>query len=95
MIAADYAILMVMGVAAAIAAGSFSVIAGYLFERGLADRNAPVPNILGLYKTYMRHTKAKTGRIGGAFWIHSGSMGIFISTGVVYTIVRFVLPRLF
>jgi hypothetical protein len=94
-IAADYAILMVMGVAAAIAAGSFSVIAGYLFDRGLADRNATVPDILGLYKTYMRHTKAKTGRIGGAFWVHSASASIFIFTGVVYTIVRFVLPRFF
>ena len=36
-----------------------------------------------------------TGRIGGAFWVHSASAGIFIFTGVVYTIVRFVLPRIF
>ena len=86
---------MIMGGSAAIAAGSFFVIAEYLFGRGLADRNAPVPDILGLYKTYMRHTKAKTGRIGGAFWVHSASAGMFILTGVVYTIVRFLLPRFF
>ncbi len=93
MIAADYTILIVMGVAAIIAAGSFSIIARYLFDRGLADPNVRKPDILGFYKTYMAHTKKETGRIGGAFWVHSVAAGIFISTGVVYTIGRFVVPR--
>jgi len=84
-----------MGVAAVIAAGSFSIIAQYLFKRGLADRNALAPNIMALYKTYIAHTKKKTGKIGGAFWVHSVSAGIFISTGVAYTIGRFILPRFF
>ena len=83
-----------MGVAAVIAAGSFSIIARCLFDRCLADRNARAPDIRVFYKTYITHTKKKTGRIGGAFWIHSVSAGIFIFTGVVYTIVRVVLPRL-
>ena len=95
MIAADYTILIVMGVAVAIAAGSFSIIARYLFDRGLADRNALAPNIIDLYKTYIAHTRKMTGRIGVAFWIHSVSAGIFISTGVFYTIGRFILPRIF
>ena len=95
MIAADYTILIVMGVAVAIAAGSFSIIARYLFDRGLADRNALAPNIIDLYKTYIAHTRKMTGRIGAAFWIHSVSAGIFISTGVFYTIGRFILPRIF
>ncbi len=95
MIAADYTILIVMGVAVVIAAGSFSVIARYLFDRGLADRNKLAPNIIDLYKTYIAHTKKKTGRIGAAFWIHSVSAGIFISTGVFYTVGRFILPRIF
>ena len=89
----DYTILIVMGLAAAVAAGSFSVIARYLFDRGLADRNAKMPDIRVFYKTYMSQTRKQTGRIGNAFWLHSGSAGIFILTGVVYTIVRFILPR--
>ena len=84
-----------MGLAAVIAAGSFSIIARYLFNRGLADRNVRAPNIVGLYKTYIAHSKKETGRIGGAFWVHSVSAGTFIITGVVYTIGRFILPRFF
>lgn len=95
LIAADYTIGMVLGVAAVIAAGSFSIIARYLFDHGLADRTALVPNILDLYKTYIAHTKKETGRIGGAFWIHIVSAGIFIATGVIYTIGRLLLPRFF
>ena len=84
-----------MGVAAIIAAGSFSIIARYLFDHGLADRNALAPNIMDLYRAYMAHTKKKNGRIGGVFWVHSVSAGIFIATGVLYTIGRFILPRFF
>jgi hypothetical protein len=95
LIAADYTVLIVLGVAVVIAAGSFSVIARYLFDHGLADRNTLAPNIIDLYKTYIAHTKKKTGRIGVAFWVHSVSAGVFISTGVFYTIGRFILPRIF
>lgn len=95
MIAADYTILIVLGVTAVIAAGSFSIIARYLFDHGLADRTALAPNILDLYKTYLAHTKKKTGRIGIVFWVHSISAGIFIATGVIYTIGRFILPLFF
>lgn len=91
--ASDYMILIIMGVAAVIAAGSFSIIARYLFDRGLADHSAKAPNILIFYKTYMTQTRKQTGRIGTAFWIHSGSAGIFILTGVAYTIARLILPR--
>ena len=84
-----------MGIAVVIAAASFSIIARYLFDRGLANRNTLAPNIIDLYKTYVAHTKKQTGRIGVAFWVHSVSAGIFISTGVCYTIGRFVLPRIF
>lgn len=92
---ADYTILIVMGVAAVLAAGSFSIIARYLFDRGLADRNAKAPNILVWYKTYMAQTRKQTGRIGTPLLLHSVSAGIFILTGVGYTIVRFILPRFF
>jgi hypothetical protein len=64
----DYTILIVMGLAAAIAAGSFSAIARYLFDHGLADRNAKAPNMLVWYKTYMAQTRKQTGRIGTPFW---------------------------
>jgi hypothetical protein len=82
-----------MGVAAVAAAGSFSIIARYLFDRGLADPNTKRPDILAFYKAYMAHTRKQTGRIGGAFWVHSISAGVFIATGVAYTIGRFILPR--
>lgn len=95
MIAADYTVLIVMGTAALVAAGSFAIIARYLFDRGLADRKAAAPDIRVFYKTYMAHTKSDTGRIGRAFWVHSVSAGIFIFSGVVYTIGRFILPRFF
>ena len=51
--------------------------------------------LIDLYKTYIVHTKQKTGRIGIAFWVHSISAGIFIATGVIYTIGRLILPRIF
>lgn len=89
----DYIVMGLMGVAAVISVSSFSILAKYLFDRGLADRNVPAPNIITLYKTYMTHTKNKTGRIGRAFWVHSVSAGIFIFTGAIYTIFRFILPR--
>lgn len=95
MIASDYTVLMVMGLSAVSAAVAFSIIARYLFDRGLADRNTQTPDIRFFYKAYMAHTKKKTGRIGAAFWVHSISAGIFISTGVAYTIFRFILPRFF
>jgi hypothetical protein len=89
----DLIILGVMGVAAVVSAGAFSKIAKFLFDRGLADNNAPVPNIMVFYKRYMVHTRKQTGRIGGIFWVHSISAGIFICTGVIYTIFRLILPR--
>ena len=95
MTATDYALIFLMGMAAAIAAISFSTIIRHLFDHGLAERNAQAPDIRIFYKTYIAHTQKKTGRIGGAFWIHVISAGIFISAGVAYTIFRFVLPRIF
>ncbi|MFO7712933.1 hypothetical protein [Desulfosarcina sp.] len=94
MIAADFTILIVMAIAAVIAAGSFAIIARYLFDRGLADPNALAPNIMVLYRTYLAHTKKETGRIGRVFWFHSISAGIFISTGVVYALGRWILPHI-
>jgi len=84
-----------MGLAALIAAVSFSIIVRYLFERGLADRNMRTPDLREIYRNYMNHTRKENGRIGPALWIHGGSAAIFIFTGVVYTIFRFILPRFF
>ena len=90
----DIIILILMAVAAIVSAGTFAAIAKYLFERGLADQNQAAPNLIDFYKTYLAHTRKTTGRIGGVFWIHSISAGLFIAIGVVYSIVRFILPRL-
>ncbi len=90
----DIIILVLMAMAAIVAAGAFAAIAKYLFDHGLADRHQTAPNIVELYKTYMAHTRKTTGRIGGMFWIHGVSAGIFITVGVIYSVVRFILPRL-
>jgi hypothetical protein len=90
----DIIILALMAVAAMASAGTFAAIAKYLFDRGLADQNQAAPNIIEFYKTYLAHTRKTTGRVGGVFWVHSISVGLFIATGVVYSIVRFILPRL-
>jgi len=91
----DYTILILMGIAAITAAGSFSIIVRYLFDQGLADPKDQKPDILAFYKTYMGNTKKQTGRIGGAFWVHSVSAGVFILLGIAYTIYRFILPHFF
>ena len=88
----DIIILASMAVAAVVAAGAFASIVNYLFERRLADRNNPAPNIVEFYKTYMAHTRKATGRIGTAFWVHCVFAGLFIAIGVIYTIVRLILP---
>ena len=95
MTATDTAIVILMGMAAIVAAVSFSIIVKYLFDRNLADRNMQAPDLREIYRTYMDHTRKKTGRIGPALWVHGGSAAIFILTGVAYTIFRFILPRFF
>ncbi len=95
MTTADCIVLIVMAGAAAAAAASFATIAKYLFDRKLADRHQSSPDIRLLYRTYMAQTRKESGRIGSALWIHGLCAGIFILTGMVYTIVRFVLPRFF
>jgi hypothetical protein len=91
--ATDAAIAIFMGVAAIVAAASFSMIVRYLFDRGLADRSMQTPDLRKMYRTYMNHTRKETGRMGTALWIHGGSAAIFILAGVAYTIFRFILPR--
>lgn len=91
----DITMLIIMGITAAIAVGSFSILTKYLFDRGLADPSTRKPDILAFYKAYMVHTKKQNGQIGNVFWVHSVSAGVFIATGVAYTIYRFILPRFF
>ena len=91
----DWIILALMGAAAGVALVAFALLTRYLFDRGLADPDAAAPNIVDFYKRFIQHTRKETGRIGGAFWVHTIAAGVFITTGVVYTIARFVLPRFF
>ena len=63
MIPMDYAALGAMAVAALIAAATFAKIARYLFDRQLADRNDPMPNLLSLYRKFKDHTRAQTGQV--------------------------------
>lgn len=89
----DWIILVSMGFTLGIALVAFAALAKYLFDRGLADPDSSSPDVLAFYKTYMAHTREKNGRLGGIFWVHAVSAGIFIATGVIYTVVRFILPR--
>lgn len=89
----DITILILMGLAAVISAGSFSAIMRTLFDRGLANPRDRKPDILGYYKTYVAHTRRQIGRIGGTFWVHTVSAAVFILIGVCYTIYRFIIPR--
>lgn len=95
MTAFDYTIIALMGLAALTAAGSFSAIAKYLFDRGLAERNDRETDLRKYYRSYLAATRKENGRAGSAFWVHCVSAGIFICTGVGYTIVRLILPRFF
>lgn len=90
----DIILLVAMAVAAAVAAGAFASIAGYLFDRGLADRRQAAPNIFDFYRAYTRHTRHTRGRIGRAFWIHVVAAGLFITLGMAYTITRWIIPAL-
>jgi hypothetical protein len=78
-----------MGLAAIVAAVSFSIIVKYLFDRSLADRGMRAPDLREIYQTYMKHTRKENGRTGPVLWVHAGSAAIFILTGVAYTIFRF------
>jgi hypothetical protein len=84
--------MAIMAVWGGVATVSFSRIAGYLFSHGLADPRALHPDIRSVYQTYITHRRKVDGRIGVVFWIHSVSAGLFICTGVVYTVIRFVIP---
>ena len=86
----DYIALAVIGASALVAVGSFAAIVNYLFDRALADRSDPFPNILDLYRKYRDHTRARHGRVDTRLWIHLAAVGVFIAGGVLYVIVRFV-----
>jgi hypothetical protein len=91
----DFAAIAGMGMAAVVSAVSFGMIANYLFDHGLADRNDSFPNLLELYRKYRRHTKEKTGQVNPLLWVHAAATGAFILTGVAYTLARFMFKWTF
>jgi hypothetical protein len=91
----DWTAFVVMGAAAVVAALSFALIANYLFDHNLADRNNPPANIFSLYKQYRHHTRTATGGVPLLFWIHVTAVGGFIGAGVLYTLARFVFQWTF
>jgi len=91
----DYAALVGMVLAVIASVVSFGMIANYLFDHGLADRNAPPMNLLVLYREYKRHTREQTGQVSPLFWVHTTAVGTFIAIGVAYTLARFVFTWAF
>lgn len=91
----DYAAIVGMVLAAFASVVSFGMIANYLFDHGLADRNAPPMNLLVLYRKFKHHTMETTGQVNPLFWVHTTAVGIFISVGVIYTLARFVFKWTF
>ena len=86
----DIIALGVLGSAALVAVGTFAMIANYLFDNALADRNDPFPNIVDLYRKYRDHTRARQGRVDPWLWVHFAAVGVFILAGMVYVTMRFV-----
>ncbi len=86
----DFIALVVLGSAALLAGGTFAMIANYLFENALADRNDPFPRIVDFYRKYRAHTRAQQGRVDPWLWVHFAAVGVFILAGMVYVVVRFV-----
>ena len=91
----DWTALAVMGSAAFVSAASFALIANYLFEHGLADRNQPPTNIFDVYKQYRRHTQATMGAVPLLFGVHVAAAATFIGAGLLYTLARFVFQWTF
>ncbi len=86
----DYIAAALLGALALLAAGSFAVIANYLFDHGLADRRQPPANIFDLYKRYRDHTREQTGRVNPWLWMHLTAVGAFITIGMIYALLRFI-----
>jgi hypothetical protein len=86
----DLTAIVLMGAAALVSAVSFGIIANYLFDHGLADRNNPLPNMLDFYRKYRRHTRETTGAVHPLLWVHMAAAGTFIAVGVLYTLARFI-----
>lgn len=84
----DYAAIVGMMGAAIASVVSFGMIANYLFDHGLADRNDPPLNLLELYRQYKRHTREQTGQVNSRLWVHAAAAGTFIMLGVAYTLAR-------
>lgn len=95
MMTMDYAAIVGMVLAAVVSAVSFGMIANYLFDHRLADRNDPPLNLLELYRKYRRHTKEQTGQVSPLFWVHAAAAGTFILVGVAYTLARFMFKWTF
>lgn len=91
----DYAAILGMAATAIAAAVSFGMIANTLFEHRLADRNDPRPNLLKLYREYRRHTREQAGRVNPLLWVHFAAVGLFVFTGVAYTLARFMFEWTF
>jgi len=91
----DWTVRVVMGAAAAVSALSFALIANYLFENRLADRNQPPTNILEVYKQYRRHTQATLGAVPLLFGVHVAAAATFIGAGMLYILARFVFKWTF
>lgn len=91
----DYAAIAGMVLAAIASAVTFGMIANYLFDNHLADRNAPPGNLLVLYRKYKNHTRETTGRVNPLLWVHAAAAGTFIAIGVAYSLARFILKWTF
>ena len=91
----DFAAIVGMVLAAIASAVTFGMIATYLFDHNLADRNAPPLNLLALYRKYKHHTQETTGQVNPLLWVHAAAAGTFISIGVAYTLARYIFKWTF
>jgi len=85
---ADYLAFSLLGITITVATFSFARIEKYLTHHDLINPQAAYPNVIDYYKKYRQHTRKATGRTDRWLWIHFCTAGVFIGTGVLYTIFR-------
>ena len=90
MITLDYVAIAGLVMAAIASAVTFGMIATYLFDHNLADRNAPPGNLLVFYRKYKDHTREIAGRVNSLLWVPAAAAGTVITIGVAYTLGRFI-----
>lgn len=84
----DIAVIVLLIGCLAAAVISFASIEKYLIDRNLMSRDRAAPDLRKIYRAYIESTRHSEGRVGTGLWVHGVFAGLFILTGVIYSIIR-------